>query len=67
MIVARPKPFSHLSCDCRPFTDRTRKYSKNDQDFIPQETKRLLNEDMIEPSSLPGRAQVVVVKNQQSG
>ena len=67
MIVPYLKPFSYLSRECRPVADRTRKYSKDDQDFICQETKRLLNEDMIEPSSSPWRAQVVVVKNQQSG
>ena len=67
MIVPYPKPFSHHSRDCRPVADRTGKYSKDDQNFIRQETKRLLNEDMVEASSSPWRAQVVVVKNQLSG
>ena len=67
MLVPYPKPFSHLTEDCKPIADRARKYSKDDKDFINQETKRLLNDDMIEPSSSPWRAQVIVVQNQQSG
>ena len=67
MCVPYPKLFSHLSKDCRPIADKPRKFSKNDAEFIHEETKRLLKEDLIEPSNSPWRAQVVVVKNEQSG
>jgi len=66
MMVPYPKLFNHLSKDCKPVADRTRKYSKEDREFIRLETTCLLSEDLIEPSNLPWPAQVLVVKNQQS-
>ena len=53
MTVPHPQPFSHLSSDCRPIADKPRKYSKDDQEFMKEETRRLLNDDMIEPSNSP--------------
>ena len=67
MLVTYSKSFSHLTEDCKLTADRARKYSKDDKDFINQETKHLLNDDMIEPSNSPWRAQVIEVKNRQSG
>ena len=67
MAVPYPRLFSHLAKNCRPIADKTRKYSKEDADFIRAETQRLLLEDIIEPSNSPWRAQVLVVKNEQSG
>ena len=67
MCVPYPKLFSHLSKDCKPIADKPRRFSKDDAEFIHEETKRLLKEDLIEPSNSPWRAQVVVVKNEQSG
>ena len=51
--------FSHLAKNCRPIADKTRKYSKEDADFIRAETQRLLLEDIIESSNSPWRAQSV--------
>ena len=45
--VPYPKLFSHLSKDCKPIADKPRKFSKNDAEFIHEETKRLLKEDLI--------------------
>ena len=67
MAVPYLRPFSHLAKNCRPTADKTRKYSKEDADFIRAETQRVLLEDIIEPSNSPWRAQVLVVKNEQSG
>ena len=67
MCVPYPKLFSHLSKYCKPIADKPRRLSKDDAEFIHEETKRLLKEDLIEPSNSPWRAQVVVVKNEQSG
>jgi len=64
MSVPFPKPFSHLSEDCRPIADKPRKYSQADLHFIRDETQRLLSDDLIEPSDSPWRAQVFVVKKQ---
>ena len=67
MCVPYPKLFSHLRKDCKPIADKPRRFSKDDAEFIHEETKRLLKEDLIEASNSPWRAQVVVVKNEQSG
>ena len=48
MAVPYPRLFSHLAKNCRPIADKTRKYSKEDADFIRAETQRLLLEDIIE-------------------
>jgi len=66
MSVPFPKPFSHLSENCRPVADKPRKYSQADLHFIRDETQRLLSDDLIEPSNSPWRAQVLVV-TEQSG
>ena len=67
MCVPYPKLFSHLSKDCRPIAVKPERFSKDDAEFIHEETKRLLKKDLIELSNSPWRAQVVVVKNKQSG
>jgi len=64
MSVPFPKPFSHLSENCRPVADKPRKYSQADLYFICDETQRLLSDDLIEPSNSPWRAQVLVVTKQ---
>ena len=51
MAVPYPRLFSHLAKNCRPIADKTRKYSKEDADFIRAETQHLLLEDIIEPSN----------------
>ena len=51
MLVAYPKPFSYFTKDCKPIANRARKYSEDDKDFISQEAKRLLNDDLIELSN----------------
>lgn len=38
---------------------------KRIQQFIDSEIKRLLNEDIIEPSQSPWRAQVVIMTNER--
>ena len=61
MSVPFPKPFSHLSEDCRPIANKPRKSSQADLHFIRDETQRLLLDDLIEPSNSPWRAQALVV------
>ena len=56
MAFPYPRLFSHLAKNCRPIADKTRKYLKEDADFIRAETQRLLLEDIIEPSNSPWRA-----------
>ena len=53
--VEAPYLFEFLSENCKPVASRSRSYSKEDKNFIEQEIKRLLDENIIEPlRSLPG-------------
>ena len=61
--IDEPSLFSNLLPDCKPIASKSRRFSKDDQDFIQQEITKLLSEDIIEISSSPWRAQVVVAKD----
>ncbi len=61
--VEEPSLFANLRPDCKPIASKSRRFSKEDQDFIQQEVNQLLSEGIIEPSNSPWRAQVVVVKD----
>ena len=54
--------FEHLTPNCKPVTSKRRDYSKADRSFISNQVQQLLDDDIIEPSLSPWRAQVVVVK-----
>ena len=55
------KLFEHLRENTQPVATKPRRYSQADTEFISSEVKRLLNNDLIEPSSSPWRAQPLVV------
>ena len=57
--------FEPLSPKCKPIAAPSRKYSQEDRTFISSEVSRLLSEGVIEPSTSPWRAQVVVTKNER--
>ena len=61
-----PSPlFQYLSADCKPVATKSRRYSKEDKDFITAEVQQLLEKGIIEPSDSPWRAQVVVTRNER--
>ena len=62
--VHPPPLFQYLTADVKPIATKSRKYSEEDQKFIAAETKRLLEEGIIEPSDSPWRVQLVVTKNE---
>ena len=62
--VSPPELFGNLTADCHPIASKSRRYSFEDRKFIEKETKRLLHEGIIEPSTSPWRAQVVVTKDE---
>ena len=62
--ISPPEPFANLSADCHPIATKSRRYSRDDLDFIDKEVQRLLKEGNIEPSKSPWRAQVVVTKDE---
>ncbi|XP_059820738.1 uncharacterized protein LOC132391493 [Hypanus sabinus] len=63
--IPPPPLFANLTPDCIPVTTKSRRYSAGDRAFIQSEVQRLLREGIIEPSTSPWRAQVVVVQNGQ--
>ena len=60
-----PPLFQYLSPDCKPIATKSRRYSKEDREFITAEMQRLLEQGIIEPSDSPWRAQVVVTRNER--
>ena len=62
--VEPPPLFSNLSSNCRPIATKSRKHSKDDAVFISSEVEQLLFNDVIEVSSSPWRAQVLVTRNE---
>ena len=62
MKVPPPSLFMHLSSDCKPIAVKSRRHTKDEEEFIKKETQRLLNEGIIKPSKSPWRAQVLVTK-----
>ena len=65
MKVETPKLFSNLSADCHPIATKSRRFNPPDEKFIEDEIQRLLNEDVIEPSHSPWRAQLVIAHHGQ--
>jgi hypothetical protein len=63
MTVSAPKLFQHLLPNCKPICTPSRRYNSQDREFILQEINSLLSSGVIEGSTSPWRAQVVVVKN----
>ena len=61
--IEEPSLFANLLQGCKPIASKSRQFSKDDQQFIKQEIDRLLSENIIEPSTSPWRAQVVVSKD----
>ena len=61
--IDEPSFFLNLLPDCKPIASKSRRFSKDDQDFIQQEVSKLLSEGIVEISSSHWRAQVVVAKD----
>jgi len=65
-LKAKPdRLFEHLTRECQPIAAKSRHYSRVDQEFIRNRVCQLLRDDVIEPSSSPWRAQLVIVKNEK--
>lgn len=55
--------FTNLSSNCRPIAIKSRRYSEDDKKFIEGEIRKLLADGIIEESTSPWRAQVLITKN----
>ena len=63
-VTNPPLLFQYLTKDCRPIATKSRRHSNADCRFISTEIRHLLAEGIIEPSTSPWRAQVVVTSNE---
>ena len=61
--VDTPELFANLLPGCEPICTKSRRFSLDDRQFIAREVNRLLQDGVIEESSSPWRAQVLVVKD----
>ena len=61
MNIQLPTLFANIPADVKPIACKSRKYKMLDRNYIAAETSRLLKEGIIEPSTSPWRAQVLVV------
>ena len=61
--VECPRLFGNLTKDCKPIATKSRRYNKDDLNFIDTEVSRWLQSNIVRPSSSPWRAQVVLVRD----
>ena len=63
--VKPPSFFWNLTPDCKPIAVKSRRYTSSDAKSIESETQRLLAEGIIEPSTSPWRAQVLITADEK--
>ena len=61
--VDAPSLFENLTKDCKPVATKSRRHSVANERFIQTEVQKLLKDGIIEPSTSPWRAQVLVTTN----
>lgn len=62
--VSEPSLFPNVTPNHKPIATKSRRFSNDDKQFIREKVSELLSEGIIEESSSPWRAQVVVVKDE---
>lgn len=55
--------FPHITSDCKPITIKSRRQTPENQSFIETEINKLIKDEIIEESTSPWRAQVLVTTN----
>jgi len=66
-LVDEPSLFANVSPNIKPIATSSRRYHPDDREFIQKEVDQLLADGVVEPSTSPWRAQVVVVKQPEKG
>ena len=61
--VAPPLLFEYIASDVKPIACKSRRFSPSDKLFIDNEIQHLLAEGIVEPSTSPWRAQVLVTNS----
>lgn len=62
--ASAPQLFAHLSADFKPIAVKSRRYSNKDTIFIKNEMKKLEDDDIVEETTTPWRAQVLVSRSE---
>ena len=66
LAVSPPSPFiNSITPDYKTIASKSRKYNTADQEFITSETQKMLAEGIIEASTSPWRAQILVTTNER--
>ena len=65
--IDEPSLSANLHPDCKPIATKSRQFSKENQELIDPEVTKLLSQGIIEPSTSPWSAQVVVSKDPTNG
>lgn len=55
--------FANVDPKCKPIATKSRRFNYSDREFIKTEINRLMTEGIIESSTSPWRAQVVIARN----
>ena len=63
--IESPSLFQNLLSNCKPIATKSRCHSSFDEEFIRAEIHKLLNDNIVEPSTSPWRAQVLVTSNER--
>ena len=64
-LVETPSLFANLSQDCKPITTKSRRFGNQDKQFIQSEIEKMLQEGVIEESTSPWRAQVLITTGER--
>ncbi|CAI6371236.1 unnamed protein product [Macrosiphum euphorbiae] len=62
--IEPPRLFNNVVKDCKPVAVKSRRYSDEDAKFIREEVTKLLYDNIIEESTSPWRAQVLITKSE---
>ena len=62
--VKSPRLFNNLDPNVKPITTNSRRFNETDQSFTKEEVRKLLAEGIIKLSYSPGRAHVLVTKDE---
>ena len=60
-----PSLFSNIDPACKPITTKSKRCREGDRLFIQTEIEKMIKEGVIEESTSPWRAQVLIVTNER--
>ena len=60
-----PSLFSNIDPACKPITTKSKRCGESDKLFIQTEIEKMIKEGLIEESTPPWRAQVLIVTNER--